>query len=151
MKKYIQLVALFVATTSIFAQSQDFQTNYTFSECEGAFPTILNYNITDLVVNSANNDSYSGDMKNGFYYKNSFDLINMMPFSKSRVNDIFEATGFKNVLFFGVNTSDDKAYKFMRVTDNNGYNDMYKFTNGTRKGNPTKDNKFITKTFSQID
>ena len=56
MKKYIQLVALFVATTSIFAQSQDFQTNYTFSECEGAFPTILNYNITDLVVNSANNE-----------------------------------------------------------------------------------------------
>ena len=78
MKKYIQLVALFVATTSIFAQSQDFQTNYTFSECEGAFPTILNYNITDLAVNSANNDSYSGDIKNGFYYKNSFDLINMM-------------------------------------------------------------------------
>ena len=70
MKKYIQLVALFVATTSIFAQSQDFQTNYTFSECEGAFPTILNYNITDLVVNSANNEIIFPLISDGTYTQN---------------------------------------------------------------------------------
>lgn len=114
MKKYIQLIALFVATTTIFAQSQDFQTNYTFSECEGAFPTVLNYKITDLATNSANNDNYDGDIKNGFYYKNSFDLISLMHGGKILFGDEI-TTYVQDVLDNVLVKSDNKHMDFCKV------------------------------------